>query len=53
MLARGHRCRGMRNVVRIGGYELWKIDNDGLIAESQGHFDSAECERKLKHGIGG
>ena len=28
--------------VRISGYELWKIDNDGLIAESKGHFDSAE-----------
>ena len=22
-------------------YELWKIDNDGLIAESRGHFDPA------------
>ena len=36
--------------VRISGYELWKIDNDGLIAESKGHFDSAEYERQLKHG---
>ena len=35
--------------VRIGGYELWKIDNDGLIAESRGHFDSAEYQRQLKH----
>ena len=33
--------------VRISGYELWKIDNDGLVAESQGHFDSAEYERNL------
>jgi steroid delta-isomerase-like uncharacterized protein len=33
--------------VRISGYELWKIDNDGLIAESKGHFDSAEYERQL------
>ncbi len=32
--------------VRISGYELWKIDNDGL-----GHFDTAEYERQLKHGI--
>src|SRR6266581_7154835 len=30
--------------VRISGYELWKIDNDGLIAESKGNFDSAEYE---------
>ena len=34
--------------VRISGYELWKINNDGLIAESKGHFDSAEYERQLK-----
>jgi uncharacterized protein (TIGR02246 family) len=34
--------------VRISGYELWKIDNDGLIAESKGHFDSADYERQLK-----
>jgi steroid delta-isomerase-like uncharacterized protein len=33
--------------VRISGYELWKIDNDGLIAESNGHFDSADYERQL------
>jgi predicted ester cyclase len=38
--------------VRISGYELWKIDNDGLIAESKGHFDSAEYERQLKDGVG-
>ena len=37
--------------VRISGYELWKIDNDGLIAESKGHFDTAEYERQLKHGV--
>jgi len=24
----------------ISGYEVWKIDNDGLIAESKGHFDA-------------
>ena len=27
--------------------------NDGLIAESKGHFDSAEYERQLKHGVDG
>jgi predicted ester cyclase len=37
--------------VRISGYELWKIDNDGLVAESKGHFDAAEYERQLKHRI--
>ena len=39
---------GTGKKVRISGYELWKIDNDGLIAESKGHFDSAEYERQLK-----
>ena len=34
--------------VRISGYELWKIDNDGLIGESKGNFDAAEYERQLK-----
>jgi predicted ester cyclase len=37
--------------VRISGYELWKIDNEGLIGESKGHFDGAEYERQLKHGV--
>src|SRR5467141_851254 len=34
--------------VRISGYELWKIDNDGLIGESKGHFDAADYERQLR-----
>jgi predicted ester cyclase len=37
--------------VRISGHELWKIEIDGLIAESKGQFDSAEYERQLKHGV--
>ena len=41
---------GTGNKVRISGYELWKIENDGLIAESKGNFDSADYERQLKHG---
>jgi predicted ester cyclase len=39
---------GTGKKVRISGYELWKIDNDGLVAESKGHFDAAEYERQLK-----
>jgi predicted ester cyclase len=35
------------NRVRISGYELWKIDKDGLIVESKGHFDAADYERQL------
>jgi predicted ester cyclase len=36
------------NRVKISGHELWKIDNDGLIAESKGHFDAADYERQLR-----
>jgi predicted ester cyclase len=39
---------GSGNKVRISGYEVWKIGDDGLIAESQGHFDAADYERQLK-----
>ena len=44
---------GTGNRVRISGYELWKVDNDGLIGDSLGHFDCAEYERQLKHGVDG
>jgi uncharacterized protein (TIGR02246 family) len=37
--------------VRSRGHELWKIDEDGLIGDSKGHFDTAEYERQLKHGV--
>lgn len=39
----GHR-------VRISGFELWQIGADGLIASSQGHFDSSEYHRQLECG---
>jgi len=39
--------------LRISGYELWRIDDDGLIVESKGHFDGAEYERQLKLGVDG
>ena len=39
---------GTGNKVRISGFELWKIDNDGLIAESLGYFDAADYDRQLK-----
>jgi hypothetical protein len=39
---------GSGNKVRISGYELWKIDNDGLIAESKGNFDAADYAKQLK-----
>jgi len=39
---------GTGNPVRISGYELWKIDKDGLISESTGYFDAAEYEWQLR-----
>jgi predicted ester cyclase len=40
----GHR-------VRISGFEEWRIGADGLIAESEGHFDSEEYQRQIEHGV--
>jgi len=41
---RGHR-------VRFSGFEVWKIGKDGLIAESQGHFDSDDYQRQIERGV--
>ena len=37
--------------VRIDGFEEWTLGDDGLIAESQGHYDQAEFDRQLQHGV--
>lgn len=39
---------GTGNSVRISGFEKWTIDGDGLIAESQGHYDQAEYDSQLQ-----
>jgi uncharacterized protein (TIGR02246 family) len=36
--------------IRISGFEEWQMGPDGLIAVSQGHFDSGEYQRQLQHG---
>ena len=36
--------------VRIGGHEDWRIGDDGLIAESLGHFDAADYQRQVQQG---
>ena len=41
---------GTGQKVRIRGYEEWRINDDGLIAESLGHFDEVEYQRQLEHG---
>jgi uncharacterized protein (TIGR02246 family) len=40
----GHR-------VRISGVEEWRIDADGLVAESRGSFDAVAFQRQLEHGL--
>ena len=42
---------GTGKAVRINGYEEWTMGDDGLIAESQGHFDEAEYRRQLNEGV--
>jgi predicted ester cyclase len=36
--------------VRFSGFEEWRIGGDGLVAESQGHFDSTAYQRQLEPG---
>ena len=42
---------GTGNRVRFSGFEEWTIGDDGLIADSKGHFDQAEYERQLERGV--
>jgi uncharacterized protein (TIGR02246 family) len=42
---------GTGNAVRVSGFEEWTLTSDGLIAESQGHYDQAEYDRQLEHGV--
>lgn len=42
---------GTGNRVRFSGVEEWKFGEDGLIAESEGHFDQAEYNRQLERGV--
>lgn len=37
--------------VRISGFEEWAFGKDGLVADSLGHFDQAEYDRQLEHGV--
>jgi hypothetical protein len=36
--------------VRISGFEEWTFGGEGLVVESQGHYDQDECGRQLEHG---
>jgi steroid delta-isomerase-like uncharacterized protein len=44
---------GTGRSVCISGFENWRFDSDGLIAESKGHFDAADYLQQLKGGTRG
>lgn len=37
--------------VRISGFEVWQVGNDGFIASSQGHFDDSDYRSQLQRGV--
>lgn len=39
--------------VRISGFEIWRIGDDGLVAESLGNYDTAEYQRQVEYGVDG
>ena len=41
---------GTGQQVHISGFEKWTMSAEGLIAESQGHFDANAYDRQLKRG---
>lgn len=41
---------GTGNKVKISGFEEWIFNKDGLIQESQGHFDDKDYKRQLAPG---
>jgi predicted ester cyclase len=42
---------GTGRKVRISGFEEWTLGDDGLIAASLGHYDQAEYDRQVEHGV--
>ncbi len=42
---------GTGQAVRFTGWEQWTLTDDGLIAVSDGQFDTVEYERQLAHGV--
>ena len=38
---------GTGRSVHISGYEQWTFSADGLLQESQGHYDEAEYQRQV------
>jgi hypothetical protein len=43
---------GTGNRVDFGGFESWRLDGEGLVADSLGNFDAEEYRRQLEAGVG-
>ncbi len=39
--------KGTGNRIEVSGWEYWRLTDDGLVAESRGHFDAADYEHQL------
>ena len=44
---------GTAHAVDLRGHDEWILDDDGLIAESRGHFDEQEYARLVGGGVAG
>lgn len=44
-------ANGKGGKIKISGFKLWKMDNTGLIKQSQGSFDVEEYNRQLKYSV--
>ncbi len=43
--------KGTGKKVKVTGFELWQLDDKGLIKQSLGSFDADEYNRQLKFGV--
>ena len=48
----GHNTgpEGTGNYAKVSGWEYWRYTDDGLVAESFGHFDAEDYERQVNEG---
>jgi len=44
---------GTGSRVRVSGFEEWQLGEDGLVANSLGHFDAADYQRQVDGFTGG
>lgn len=42
---------GTGNKVKVSGFELWQIDDNGFIKSSQGHFPTQKYNRQIEFGF--